>query len=312
MTDFTNHEVSPSLKSSLYQLAQLAMFVFAGLCLGNLFGFILVLPFVGLDINSITSAISDPVGNDKARNLLLLLQAVISIFAFIIAPLLYLHMMEKRSFAALNSTRHLWIVGLLLSGILIISFMPFNALFIKWNNEINLPDVFEAWAKEKETSAQRLTEAITRFDNIGQFLIGLIVIAFIPAFGEELLFRGLIQPKVFNMTGNIHAAVWITGLIFSAIHIQFYGLVPRMFLGVLLGYLYAWSGNLWYPIIGHLANNGFTLLMIYLSKEKIGDFDISENTTFPIGGVIASFIVTSLILYYLKNYFDKHREAVYD
>ncbi len=134
---------------------------------------------------------------------------------------------------------------------------------------------------------------------------GLLVIALIPAIGEELVFRGLIQPKVHKLFGNIHAAVWITGFLFSFIHFQFYGLVPRMLLGVLFGYLYAWSGNLWYPVLGHFINNGFTLVMFYLHQQKTVNIDIDDTASVPWATSLAFMAVSGFLLYSLKMYFAK-------
>jgi membrane protease YdiL (CAAX protease family) len=153
----------------------------------------------------------------------------------------------------------------------------------------------------KGTGFKELTEYLTAFETIPQLLVGFVVIALIPAIGEELVFRGLLQPRVQRLTHNVHAAVWITGFIFSAIHFQFYGLIPRMLLGVLLGYLYVWSGNLWYPIVGHFTNNGFTLLMIFLYKKNTIDIDIEATSAVPISTALYSLLVTVALIMVLKT-----------
>jgi membrane protease YdiL (CAAX protease family) len=171
---------------------------------------------------------------------------------------------------------------------------------------MNLPgwlEGVEQWMQQKEIALKELTEYLTGFNTLPQLLIGFVVIALIPAIGEELLFRGLIQPRMYRLTGNIHAAIWITGFIFSAIHLQFYGLIPRMLLGVLFGYLYIWSGNLWYPIIGHFTNNGFTLLLIYLHNRKTIDIDIEATSSVPVGTALLSGVVTLSILFALNRYY---------
>jgi membrane protease YdiL (CAAX protease family) len=90
------------------------------------------------------------------------------------------------------------------------------------------------------------------------------VIALIPAIGEELLFRGVIQGSIFKNT-NIHVAVLLTSIIFSAFHLQFYGFLPRMVLGILLGYSLAWSGSLWLPVLIHFINNGAAVVFAWFS-----------------------------------------------
>jgi membrane protease YdiL (CAAX protease family) len=190
--------------------------------------------------------------------------------------------------------------------------MPLNAFFIEWNNQMDLPgwlDGMEKWMKDKENALKELTQYLTSFDTIPQLIAGLVVIALIPAIGEELLFRGLLQPRVFQITKNMHAAIWITGFIFSAIHMQFYGLIPRMLLGVLFGYVYVWSGNLWYPIIGHFVNNGFTLVMIYLYNSKMVDIDIEGTSAIPMGTSILSLAFCATLILALKQYYFKNRTS---
>ena len=116
--------------------------------------------------------------------------------------------------------------------------------------------------------------------------------AILPAVGEELLFRGLLQQKLFSCFKNIHISIWITAFLFSALHLQFFGFFPRFLLGALLGYMFYWSGSLWLPIIAHFTNNALALLMsFFISKNMIStDLDqigIDENmwNTIAISGI---------------------------
>jgi len=91
------------------------------------------------------------------------------------------------------------------------------------------------------------------------------MIAILPAIGEELLFRGVLQRIFANWTKNIHLGVWIAAILFSAMHMQFYGFLPRMMLGVLFGYLFVWSGSLLLPILCHFINNGSAVIYAYVA-----------------------------------------------
>ena len=109
-------------------------------------------------------------------------------------------------------------------------------------------------------------EIILAFLNMNTYwdlLFNIIVMAIIPAFGEELLFRGLLQKSLFKKIGEIHISIFITALLFSAIHFHLDGLLPRFFLGIILGYLFYWSQSLWIPIIAHFINND---IVIYLHQ----------------------------------------------
>ncbi len=93
------------------------------------------------------------------------------------------------------------------------------------------------------------------------------MIALLPALGEELLFRGVAQRLLANWSGNAHVAVWVAAILFSAIHMQFLGFVPRLCMGAALGYLFLWSGNRWYPIIAHFANNAMAVVIVYMQQH---------------------------------------------
>src|SRR5207344_1198984 len=97
--------------------------------------------------------------------------------------------------------------------------------------------------------------------------INLFIIAFLPALGEELFFRGMMQKLFSQLTKNNHLAIIITSIIFSAIHLQFYGFLPRMVLGIFLGYLLVWSGSLWLPILAHFVNNASAVLFTFLDNQ---------------------------------------------
>lgn len=301
-------------QSPLYEMAMLIVLVLMGLFVGNFFGLVLALPFVDFNVNALIDVLNNLTSNPDSKNILLLMQGVSALCAFVLAPLLFIRLIARQPVSSLNATPHVWLAPALLTALLIITFMPFNALFIEWNNSVQLPEVFsgfEKWAQEKEESLKELTEYLTTFDNIPQLLAGFVVIALLPAIGEELLFRGILQPRVQRLTRNVHAAVWITGFVFSAIHFQFYGLIPRMLLGVVLGYLYAWSGNLWYPIIGHFTNNGFTLLLVYLYHNQAVGVDIEDTAAVPVSVALISFVVSAGILYTLRTkYFSTTPNAI--
>ncbi len=125
-----------------------------------------------------------------------------------------------------------------------------------------------------ENNQNWLVGEVLRMENFGEFLMALTVAAVAPAVGEELLFRGILQPRIEALTKNVHIGVWITAALFSAIHLQFVGFLPRMLLGALLGYTLVWSGTLWLPIILHFVFNGIQIVGAYLSPES---FKISES-----------------------------------
>ncbi|HAN49656.1 MAG TPA: CPBP family intramembrane metalloprotease domain-containing protein [Amoebophilaceae bacterium] len=227
---------------------------------------------------------------------LLVLQATTATSAFIVAPLLYLRIFTKQGIRELFRWRQPYTAPMLVTLGLVLAFMVVDTWFIQWNMALTLPTwlrKFEVWAQEKEAALQRITVLLTTFRSLPELGVGILVIGVIPAVGEELLFRGLVQNIFHQLTTNVHLAIGISAFVFSAIHLQFYGFVPRFLLGMLFGYIYWWTKDLFFPIAAHLFNNTFTLLMLFLHQQDIIVQDISTLQAPP--GPVLIFFVTVVI-----------------
>jgi len=137
------------------------------------------------------------------------------------------------------------------------------------NESIPLPD----WANLFEAQAEDTMLAILEMKTPLIFMANLLIIAILPGIGEELIFRGILQKQVGLIFKNPVVGIWIAAFIFSAIHLQFEGFLPRMVLGAVLGYLYYWTGNLWVSMIAHGFNNGIQVALIYFTGMDISTFD---------------------------------------
>lgn len=180
---------------------------------------------------------------------------------------------------------------------------PFVNYIAEWNASVEIPTFLGDWMKGKEFQAGKLTELFLDMPNAGLMIFNLLMIAVLPAVGEELIFRGIIQRGLTKQFGNPHLAIWIAAALFSAIHLQFFGFVPRLLMGVAMGYLLFWSGNLWYPIIAHFTNNALSVILAYGIQHGSVEAEIEsvglENAT------MASFsLVFCLMLLYL---FKQHQ-----
>lgn len=232
------------------------------------------------------------------------LQAFNHLGTFLLPALVYWYLIERRTWSGFNARPLSVVAGLSVVSLIVIAFMPFDGLIIEWNQNIHLPQTLaplEQWMRDQEKDREGITKYLTTFKTTGQLLMALLVIAVIPAIGEETLFRGILQRSFSYWTGNVHVGVWLAAALFSAIHIQFLGFFPRMLLGGLFGYLYVWSGNLWVPILAHFVNNGFTVLMVYLYQQKITSMDIESTKSVPILGAVVSLVLTGGLLYYFKR-----------
>lgn len=145
--------------------------------------------------------------------------------------------------------------------------------FTFWlNKQLPLPE----WALDMENSTQELIMQMLKTDTSLELFYNILIIAIIPAIGEELIFRGFIQKSISKITQNPHVAVWVAAIIFSGFHLQFEGFIPRMLLGGLLGYLLVWTNNLWVPIIAHFTNNAFQVVAQYLYSEEMSSIDLEQ------------------------------------
>jgi len=264
--------------------------------------------FFGMSLFEFVEIAANPSEYTGGAGILLLFQALVSFFMFILAPLFLIQSFGYNIGNFLNWRHWPWVWLLVLSGLLIILIMPANSLLINWNASFDFPESmqgFEIWAKAKEAEAAELTKLLAKFGSVGDLLIGLLVIAVIPAIGEELVFRGVIQRQIHRWSGNAHVAVWLAAIIFGAIHVQFYGFLPRTILGALFGYLYLWSGHISVPIIAHFVNNGFTVFLLYLQQNKVVNFDVDSTESMPAYTVVLSVIVSAAALYYLYKNFSK-------
>ena len=182
--------------------------------------------------------------------------------------------------------------------------LPFINLLQEWNSNLHLPNQwsgFEDWMRMKEDVAEAITNAFFVDKSISSFFVNLFVIAFMAALSEELFFRGLMQRLFIDNKMNPHLAIWVTAILFSAIHVQFFGFAARMILGAILGYLYLYSGTIWAPILAHFMNNAFAVTLVHFAGLDINSQETDLSQTVLISSAILSFSIVSFQLFYLRK-----------
>ncbi|GHS85007.1 hypothetical protein FACS1894201_04230 [Bacteroidia bacterium] len=154
-----------------------------------------------------------------------------------------------------------------------------------WNQQIVLPDSLHVFRELEDKSIDLIRQLLGTDTSLSNFMRSLFLMAVLPALCEEIFFRGVIQNALLHKTRRTHLAIWLAALIFSAIHLQFYGFFSRWLLGAMLGYLYVFTQSLWIPIIVHFLNNAITVIVyfIYLNQWLPIDDPFSVSTpVFPI------------------------------
>lgn len=234
----------------------------------------------------------------------MVMQGFASFVGLVALPALYIRFTEQKPLAPFFKKENNLIVVIGIICLLGITFIIAISPITEWNMTFEFPESMKAfgnWAREQEDKLGEMTEFLTNFESVGGFLLGLLVIAVIPAIGEEFVFRGLIQNELWRGSRNIHAAIWASAFLFSAIHLQFFGFLPRLLLGALFGYLYYWSGNLLIPILAHFFNNGFSLTMIYLQSLGLSKIDMEDETSAPLSLVAVCAVAVFALLYFFKR-----------
>jgi uncharacterized protein len=261
-------------------------------------GMFLIKPLFGIDLlldKNFTKRLDDPIVLEAIKFLQLLQSfAVFIIPAFITA---YLFSPSASFFLGIDKKP-------LGSSVVLAMFATIAAVpFINWLGAVNHLADLPAWMKETEEQAMELTKAYLRMEDPGDMIYSLLLMALLPAIGEELLFRGVVQRLFTDWVKNIHLAVIITGIVFSAIHMQFYGFLPRMALGIFLGYLFVWTGSLWVPVIVHFTNNGAAVIFEYFNQRGMMPVnpDTVGTTNEDIPAVAVSFVLLTLSGYLISR-----------
>ena len=186
--------------------------------------------------------------------------------------------------------------------------IPTINLTMLWNENMNVPEwaaPIEAWMKAQEETMRHLTEVFLFSGGFCPLLSNLIVIALTAAVTEEFLFRGALLRIFTQWTHQTHLAIWLTAFLFSAIHLQFYGFIPRMLLGAYFGYLLIWSRNIWIPVAAHFFNNAITVLLSSdksLQEEEWVSGEITDVHILPyVGMAFVCFIAFLLVARLIKQ-----------
>jgi uncharacterized protein len=295
----------------LHPAASIGVFVatiFLGfVVIGPIVGFMVALPFYDGTMMALVESLTKFETTEAVRVPFLIMQACASGVGLIVIPLLAYRFVVKEKPSRLLSTTDMLVVAI--TAIVVVLFMFPNSLIIEWNASLNFGSDFWIWAREREDVATEFTKFITTFKSSSDLLVGLFVIAVLPAIGEEFAFRGWLQPAIQKVSGNPHVAIWISAFLFSALHVQFFGFVPRMLLGAMFGYLMFWSGNLWIPIIAHLVNNGFAVIMIYLHQTGAVEFDAESPEALPWTFVIPATVIFIGVMLFLKKQLESRGQV---
>ena len=294
MTSGRLQHLSPVSKMILLLVMMLAAMLLVSL-FANLLGYLL---YGGVEFNP-ELLMSD-------TRTVKLLQLFQSLFVFVLPSAIAAHLFSPTPFKELYGSSRIRINILLISAFSIL----ISQYFIVWTGEVNSRLVLSdgwvrlsEWIVHSEEEAKKLVTMLTVSNHGLGFLVNVVLLALLPAIGEEWLFRGHLQKYFAGWTKNIHVAVFITSLLFAAMHLQFMTFLPRFFLGMILGYLFYYGGNLWYSITGHFTNNFLTLLFMHHANNAqsvvTNQTELQQGISFSVGVALSGLAVIAL-LYLLR------------
>ena len=298
---------------------QLIMTVFVALASFLLLFFLSVIaaiPVVGFD-QMIATLSGVKRSYPSSISILKYLQMVQSVGLFVLPPFIVGWLFEGNAQEYLRLTKKIKPATIIIAILSILVFSPFISYIGELNSKMSLPDFLggiENWMRHMEDNADALIKRFMEVNSISGLLFNLLMIAVIPAAGEEFLFRGVFQKIFTSMTRNYHLGIWISAFIFSAMHMQFYGFIPRMLLGAMFGYMLVYTGSLWAPVLCHFINNALGVLSFYAEHNgqnqlgKLADFGEQFADMWPVA--LASLALTIWLLTLLKKNGNQTREGM--
>lgn len=230
------------------------------------------------------------------------------IFLFILPVLLTVALVAVNPFRFLNFSGKLSMRNLLLTlGIVIVAIPAMNRL-VAWNEGISLPESFsglENLLRNSEDAAKASVQSLMGGSSVGDLIISILIMGCLTGFAEELFFRGGLQTLLVRLLRNPHVAVWSAAFIFSAVHLQFYGFVPRLFMGAFFGYLMWYGRSIWLPMAAHALNNSLVVLNNWLLQRGVTTVNADSigvgDSALSYVSVLVSCVLMAALMYLLFN-----------
>jgi len=245
------------------RMLMLALIMFVSLIVVMALGLFAAIPFFEIDIWSYLGG-GEPAPADL--RFIRYLQAVSHVGLFIIPSVFFAIVVSHRPLHFMHAARRPAFWTVVICVMIMLAALPAVNYLNQLNQKMVLPDALksiEIWMRSAEDTAAEMVKKILVMHSWQDILFNLFLIAVLPAIGEEFIFRGILQKQFTQWTKNRHLAVIITAILFSAMHLQFFSFLPRLWLGIVLGYMLVYSGNIWYPVLAHFFNNAAALFVFY-------------------------------------------------
>lgn len=252
-------------------------------------------------LNSNSKTLLTVMAKPENINTVRLMQMFGTLVMLFIPALIFAKIVSKKSFTYLGLKSPIHYSQIFLVAAIAIAAMFLSGGLGELNKIIPIPKNWELIFMKMEDDYAEQVMIIGNMKNFSDYIISLIMIAILPAIFEELFFRGALQNLLINWLKNPHVAILVTSFLFSIIHFSYYGFLPRMALGLILGYIFYYSKNIWLSILAHFINNGIAITAMYYATSKGQSAKEIMNESYPIWmGVVALIIVMYFMIRYKK------------
>ncbi len=294
---------SPFLKLIFFFFIILGSFLVI-LSIGTLFA----VPIFGINISDFGAFLD--IKNPDNIPFIKFMQAIQHMGMYLMPPIVAAYIYSRTPRTYLKANFQSPILLFVITFVIVLAAIPLSSYFGSLNSQMSLPKSLSGLESKLKLMEEKAMEATLLFLNVSSVkgvFVNLFIVAVLPAVGEELFFRGIIQKLIKDWTRNIHISIFITAIIFSAVHMQFFTFLPRFLLGMLFGYLLFWSKSIWIPIFAHFVNNAVSVLVFYFS-ENISSFEQTETELMQPSALVPAFILFCGTLYFFY-YYTKNKKT---
>lgn len=292
------------------QFLLLICFALASFFLVGLLGTVLLSRISGMSLQDMSESSKWDYNSETLVTVIRGMQFIQFIALFIIPSFLcaWLYSTNSREYLGLRPpSRPVYF----LAGIAVLLLaLPLVNLLGEWNRGIPFPSGLAQWMKEQEEEAAKSIKALLSRHSIQDLAWNIISIAGLAAVGEELLFRGMVQRLLIKWFKSPWAGILVAAFLFSAMHVQFYGFLPRFVLGILLGAVYWYSGSLWTAILAHFVYDAFLIVLVYFNPASLNDENSLNVSGLAFVAVLSGAAVGAL-LWWMRSKSSTRFEEVY-
>ena len=276
----------------------------AGFAVGGGLSFVMWKAMTGQSIAQMQESMMDPSFVNEVR----VIQTLLAAFIFFIPAFITAFLLHKRPFIYLGLGRKNSLPTIGIGMALMAATIVLSGALASLTEMIPVSESMRVYFKGLEDTYMKQVLVLSQMTGIPDLLISILVMGLAPAIFEEVFFRGGLQQMMMKATGKVWFSIIFTSLLFSAIHFSFYGFLSRAAMGIVLGLMFARSGNLWIPILAHFLNNTIGVIQVYILRIQGKNIADNMDDKFPLWSGLLALIVTYVLFIYYNRSVSKDRE----